>query len=137
MKKILLLFLLIITPVFASTPVQILKILDGDTIKVELDSGNKFSIRLTGIDCYETSKINRAYKQAYMDNLNIDEVVKQGEYATKYLKKMYKDTKEVSFDFRGIDMYGRVLGIVWFDNINVNKELKEKGICKEFIFEER
>ena len=60
MKKILLLFILLTLPTYASIPVEVLKIYDGDTIKVKIDNGNKFSIRLVGIDCYETSKIHRA-----------------------------------------------------------------------------
>ena len=40
-----------------------LKVLDGDTVKVTFESGNKFSIRLIGIDCFETEPIHRAYKQ--------------------------------------------------------------------------
>ena len=85
MKSILLslFLLLIIMPAYASIPVEVLKILDGDTIKVKLDSGNKFSIRLIGIDCYETNKINRAYKQAYVNDISIEEVVKRGEDARK------------------------------------------------------
>ncbi len=54
------------------------KIYDGDIIQAKVNNGNKFSIQLTGIDCYETSKIHRAYKQAYVDKLTINEVIKKG-----------------------------------------------------------
>ncbi len=58
-------FISLVPVCFASIPVEVLTIYDGDTIKVKLFSGNIFAIRLIGIDCYETSKIHRAYKQAY------------------------------------------------------------------------
>lgn len=118
-------------------PVKMIKILDGDTIKVKIDTGNKFSIRFTGIDCYETAKIHRAYKQAYLDNISIEEVIKKGDIAARYLEKLYSKTKEVSFEYKGIDIYGRALGIVYFDRINVNQELVDKGYCKEFIYKEK
>ena len=38
---------------------------------------NFFYLRLVGIDCYETKNINRAYKQAYTDNLTVEEVIKK------------------------------------------------------------
>ena len=37
----------------SKTPVKIVKILDGDTIRAKIND-NIFSIRLIGIDCYET-----------------------------------------------------------------------------------
>ena len=46
---------------------------DGDTVRVKIDTGNKFNIRLQGIDCFEVVKIHRAYRQAYLENLTIDE----------------------------------------------------------------
>lgn len=64
MKKFLLLLTLLSLPAFAAIPIEVLEVYDGDTIKVKVNNGNDFLIRLQGIDCYETSKINRAYKQA-------------------------------------------------------------------------
>lgn len=105
-------------------PIQILKIYDGDTILAKIDN-EKFSVRLIGIDCYETSDINRAYKQAYQNNLKIDEVVCKGKDSKEYLKKMYENNKNkpIYLDFKGIDRYGRALGIIYFDKININEEL--------------
>ena len=121
---------------FASIPVEVVRIVDGDTIKVKLESGNKFSIRLQGIDCYETSKIHRAYKQAYVNNISIDDVIENGNSATQYLKELHKKSNATSFDFRGIDKYGRVLGIVYFDNLNINQELKNKKLCMPYEYKE-
>lgn len=140
MKKILFLFLLIINSIaFAQSDkilIKIIKIYDGDTIKAKLESENKFNIRLYGIDCYETSKINRAYMQAYKDNLTIEEVIEKGLFAKKYLKDLYKNSENIAFEFKGIDKYKRVLGILYFDGININEKMTESGICKIYKFKE-
>jgi len=138
MKKILILMLVLLTPIcYASIPAEVLKIYDGDTIRVKVNSGNKFAIRLYGIDCYETSRIHRAYKQAYEDKLDIDEIIKKGNEAKSYLKNLHKKSSEVSFDFAGVDKYGRVLGIVYFDNLNINKELIKNNICNLYEYKEK
>lgn len=139
MKKILILLtiLFLYLSAHASIPIDVLKIYDGDTIEVKINSGNKFSIRLQGIDCYETSKINRAYKQAYLNKVDIDEVIKKGNKAKVYLKNLNKNSNTASFDFMGIDKYGRALGIVYFGNININEELLKNNICMPYEFKEK
>lgn len=114
MKKILILLTILFLSLsaHASIPIEVLKIYDGDTIKAKINSGNKFSIRLQGIDCYETSKIHRVYKQAYVNNIEIDEVIKKGNNAKTYLKNLYKNSNTAIFDFMRVDKYGRVLGVV-------------------------
>lgn len=119
----------------AKTPIKILKIYDGDTIQAKIDN-EKFSIRLIGLDCYETKNINRAYKQAYENNLTIDDVIDKGIKSKKYLEKLYKNNKnkEIFFDFKGIDKYKRALGILYFGEINVNKALLNNGGCLEYNY---
>jgi len=136
MKHVFLILILFIfiNSVSALTQIKVLKIYDGDTIQAQTDGGNKFSIRLIGIDCFETSKINRAYKQAYINKLNIDNVIKKRNKAKIYLEELYKNNSKTSFDFVGVDKYGRVLGVLWFDNFNVNEELLNKGYCSRFEY---
>ena len=114
-----------------------LKVLDGDTVKVTFESGNKFPIRLIGIDCFETEPIHRAYKQAYYSHLSIDQVIYKGCEAKNYLENLYKNAKNISFVFQGIDKYGRVLGILYFDNININQHLLDKGLCLPYVYKEK
>ena len=117
--------------------IKLVKILDGDTIIGKIDK-NEFSIRLIGIDCYETSKINRAYKQAYNDNLTIEEVITKGNEAKKYLNEIYKKSnKKTYLDFKGLDVYKRVLGVVYFDKLNINEDLKTKNYCNEYKLSEQ
>ena len=114
-----------------------LKVLDGDTVKVTFESGNKFSIRLIGIDCFETEPIHRAYKQAYYSHLSIDQVIYKGFEAKNYLENLHKKAKNISFIFQGVDKYGRVLGILYFDNININQHLLDKGFCLPYVYKEK
>ena len=114
--------------------IDLVKIIDGDTIIGQIDN-NQFPIRLIGIDCYETSKINRAYKQAYNDKLTIDEIIEKGVSSKKYIKELYKKSdKNVYFEFKGLDSYKRVLGIVYFDTLNINTELVNKNLCNIYNY---
>ena len=133
MNKFLLTLFLILFAKFALaenlTPIEVVKIKDGDTIEAKIDK-NKFPVRLIGIDCYETGKINRAYKQAYFNNLTIEEVVVRGKTSKEFLEKLYQNSnKNIYLDFRGLDIYKRALGVVYFDKLNVNEVMKEKGGC--------
>lgn len=112
------------------TPVELVRISDGDTVVARIDK-NEFKIRLIGIDCYETAKINRAYKQAYQNNLSIDEVVDKGLNSKRYLEELYAQNKnsKTSIEFKGLDIYNRVLGVLYFDKLNVNENLKLHGGC--------
>ncbi len=112
------------------TPVELVRISDGDTVVARIDK-NEFKIRLIGIDCYETAKINRAYKQAYQNNLSIDEVVNKGLNSKRYLEELYAQNKnsKTSIEFKGLDIYNRVLGVLYFDKLNVNENLKLHGGC--------
>mgnify|MGYP001091393059 CR=1 FL=1 len=118
--------------VFAETkiPVKLIKIKDGDTVDVQIDK-NTFPVRLIGIDCYETSKSHRAYRQAYENHLSIDEVILRGKHSTDYLENLYKanKNKQVYIDFKGVDRYGRALGVIYFGKHNVNYDLQKNGAC--------
>ncbi|MGN0014391.1 MAG: thermonuclease family protein [Candidatus Gastranaerophilaceae bacterium] len=135
MKKFLLLLILLSLPAFATIPIEVLEVYDDDTIKVKVNNGNEFLIRLQGIDCYETSKINRAYKRAYLNKFDIDEVVKKGNNTKTYINNLHKNSNTTSLDFMGID--GRVLGIVYFDDLNINKELLKNNVCMPYEFNKK
>lgn len=111
-------------------PVELVRISDGDTVVARIDK-NEFKIRLIGIDCYETAKINRAYKQAYQNNLSIEEVVTKGLDSKRYLEELYAQNKnsKTAIEFKGLDIYNRVLGVLYFDKLNVNENLKLHGGC--------
>ena len=111
-------------------PVELIKIKDGNTVDVRIDK-NTFPVRLIGIDCFESCKIHRAYHQAYDNNLSIDEVVSRGKQSTAYFENLYKANKNkpIYIDFKGVDHYGRALGVVYFDKLSVNEDLRKNGGC--------
>ena len=115
----------------SKTPVRIIKILDGDTVRAKIND-NIFSIRLIGIDCYETTPNNRAYKQAYNNNLTIGEVIKNGKFSKKYLINLYKNSNVQTFEFMGLDYYKRPLGVLYFDDVNINQKMLNHGGCLKF-----
>lgn len=135
-KNLLIIFLFFMgtTTAFSIVSVKLLKIYDGDTVLLKINE-NSFSARLYGIDCFETSKINRAYKQAYENKIDVNEVIKNGKSSKKYLEKLYRQNKKnIYFEFIGIDKYSRALGILYFNNININQDLVKNGGCYNYKF---
>jgi micrococcal nuclease len=89
--------------------------LDGDTIKVRFD-GNLTTIRLIGIDTFETHKNNKAYRQAYENNISIEEVIKRGKKAKEYIKEKLSNHSDFYFEYDEdfLDRYKRTLAYIWF-----------------------
>lgn len=115
---------------------QLLKVYDGDTITLLVD-GEEICVRLECIDCYETSKINRAYKQAYLNKISIEEVVKRGKQSKKILKNLLQANPNISVKITGKDIYGRALGIIYANGINVNEYMVTKGGCMRYHYKKR
>ena len=139
-KFLLIILLFMAIPSFADSkiPVTVIRIKDGDTIDVKLKNNNSFPVRLFGIDCFETSKFNRSYKQAYNNNLSIDKVIEKGIFSKQFLEKLYNSSNhQVFLEFMGFDTYKRVLGIIYFDDINVNEIMKNNGGCLPYEYNEK
>ena len=81
-------------------------------------------------------KIHRAYKQAYIDKLDINDVIDKGLKAKEYLKELNKKEKDISFLFMGLDKYNRVLGVLYFNNENINQKLVNENYCGVYEFRE-
>ncbi len=112
--------------------IKLIRVIDGDTIEVQLRQ-TKAKVRLAGVDCFETSKIHRAYKQAYLNKMTIDEVIFKGYQAKGHLNNMLHGNKNIKIKILGIDKYGRLLGIVYNgENRNINQVLINHGICPEY-----
>lgn len=109
MRKIviLLMSLLIITFSFASTiRGKVIKVSDGDTITI-LKNNEKTKIRLYGIDAPEKAQ-NYGIKS--LDVLN---------------KMIFNKIVEV--EVKSKDRYGRTVGVIYFNNININLYMVETG----------
>lgn len=114
--------------------IKITKITDGDTVK-GIVNGKEISIRLSGIDCYETSKRDRAYKQAYLNKITIEEVVEKGKESKTILANLLQNQNNVTVKFTDIDnRYNRNVGILYINNININEYMIKNGGCMPFEY---
>lgn len=107
-----LLFLFLFTLSISAAEIigKVIGVSDGDTITIldELDKG-RFRIRLFGIDCPEKSQ-------------------DFGQVAKKHLSSLIFG-KIVKVKFREIDRYGRIVGKVSLDGIDINLEMLKAGLA--------
>ena len=102
-------------------------VVDGDTMKFRFD-GKIVTVRLIGIDTFETHKNNKAYRQAYENNISIDEVIRKGKKAKDYAKELLLKNSEYYFEYdeQFLDRYKRTLAYLWF---NKDSMLNLKMVC--------
>lgn len=112
MKSILLSFILFfcISLFSAEMTGKVVSVADGDTITIieNLDNG-RFKIRLYGIDAPEK-------KQDF------------GQKAKQHLSSLIFN-KEVKIKFTEIDRYGRIVGKVYLNDIEINIEMLKAGMA--------
>ncbi len=127
-------------PLYADslTPITITKIYDGDTVQAEVE-GEVFLVRLKGVDCYETMRISRAYRQAYEGGISVDEVVERGGKSKEYLSGLFNQVGKdrIYFQFQGVDRYSRALGVLYFGRVNVNEEMINGGGCLVYEYKQQ
>lgn len=103
---------------------NVLKVVDGDTIDVEVDLGFDISIkrrvRIFGIDAPETRTRDKEEKA-------------RGKESKKFLKELIANSNETiylrSYD---VDKYGRVLGEIIIDGTSVSKTMIAEGHAVEY-----
>lgn len=99
------------------------RVLDGDSADMVVDLGFKISIRerirFFGIDTPETR------------SSDLDEKHK-GLEAKKYVKEAIEG-KWVMLETSKQGKFGRYLGTIFIEDRNLNKELIEKGLAKEYF----
>lgn len=121
----LLLALLSISSAFAKEPIRtvvgiVTKISDGDSVSIHDDLGTKLKIRLYGIDAPETEKSSRRTGQ----------VSKEGQ---PYGEESYwalqgkLERQRIRVDILDIDKYKRMVGIIWLNDRNINREMVQEG----------
>lgn len=126
---ILVLLLLLSPSLFALDflyPVKIERVIDGDTIVVDLYLGlgvvlDGQYIRFYGIDAWEVRGEER------------EKGLKAKEYLTKRLEEGKIEIEiRPEWGQNGRGKYGRWLGIVYVDGVNINAELIKKGHAEEY-----
>jgi len=99
------------------------RIIDGDTIDVNIDLGFsvkiKQRVRLYGINTPEvrTKDLNEK---------------KKGLEATEYLKKILPKEFIIETILNKRGKYGRVLGILWVKDVNINEKMVNEGYAKKY-----
>lgn len=101
---------------------KVARCIDGDSLIVR-ENGLNREIRLWGIDCPE-------YNQAYA-------------VAARNLCKRLVGNRQVRVEIKNTDSYGRLVGVVYLENFNMNEELVRQGAawvygryCQESICQE-
>lgn len=112
---------------FASTEIKVLKVYDGDSILAQIKN-NIFRIRLIDIDCFEGTPNERATWQAKENKISVAQVNFGGNIARDVLKEKI-DNKKLEFNFQGVDKYGRALGVLYLNGVNINKEMLKNSYC--------
>ena len=103
---------------------KLVRVIDGDTIDAVIDLGFdvwiKKRVRLYGINTPETRTKDLEEKQA-------------GIAAKKRLQEYIDDSGgKFKIESHGIGKYGRCLGTLFIDNINVNMLLLNEGHAQEY-----
>ncbi len=105
--------------------VNLVRVVDGDTIIVSDDNGDEIRVRLIGIDTPES--------------VNPDESknTEAGELASEYTKDLLKDVSTVylEYDEELTDQYDRTLAYVWLNNTDkvFDTDMIEKNMLNAII----
>jgi micrococcal nuclease len=95
----------------------VLRVIDGDTFRVNDGSPKGMIIRLIGVDAPETRNTGHKVKSKF------------GSASTEYLRKLIGEKRiRIEYDIDPIDRYGRTLAYVYLeDGTFVNAELVKNG----------
>ena len=99
---------------------EVLKIVDGDTIDAMVDLGfniwKKIRIRFYGINAPETKGEERPL----------------GLISKEFLTNLIPVGSFIKFECMGQDKYGRWLGVLYKDEININTHMIQEGMATEY-----
>ena len=104
---------------------MVTKVSDGDTIQVITDNHTKLKVRLSGIDCPETPKINQRTRKTNKIGQPF------GQEAHDFMTDMILGER-VKIVVYGRDKYRRDLGFIFKDGLNINLELVKKGLAEVY-----
>ena len=108
----------------------VLKVIDGDTIK--LDTGKY--VRLIGIDTPEYHDSDKLSRDSKRLNISEKEIKKKGYQAYKFTQKLLAGKQvKLEFDRERLDKYNRLLAYVYLaDGTFVNASIVESGYATVF-----
>lgn len=124
------------TALFASSAFaynwKVVKVLDGDTVKFEVDFlpkelGKNLSVRVLGMDTPEKAPRAKCEKEAAL-----------GKQATAFTTKAVAEAKVVEVQLKSWDKYGgRVLGNILLDGKDLTKMLVDAGLARPYHGEKK
>lgn len=109
---------------------KVVAVLDGDTFILKLSNGKRIHTRLIGIDCPEARYNTKAVRDAERQHESIDSIIKLGEMAHDFVRKLVGIgyTVSLEFDVEKYDRYYRLLSYVYLeDGRMVNEEILKNG----------
>jgi len=124
-------FVIMALPAYAQTARRTITgtvtyITDGDTIHVVTAEQTKLKVRLYGIDCPETEKINHQSGKVSKPGQPY------GEEAKNALASAISG-QEVTLEVMDTDRYKRIVCIVWYQGRNINLEMVSAGLAEAFV----
>ncbi|MBA42971.1 MAG: hypothetical protein CMF62_03050 [Magnetococcales bacterium] len=105
---------------------KVVKVYDGDTIHVIFKHNSsyyKFKIRLYGINTPELKPPK--------NDKNRDKIIKNGKKARDRLTELILN-KEIILECLDFDKYGRILGIIKLNNININQLMLDENLAIKY-----
>lgn len=114
--------------------VEVVDVVDGDTIDIILPNGSVETVRMLGVDTPETSA-SKNKENEYDAITNLDCLVKWGGKAKEYVASTGDKHVYIEFDstvgMRGY--YGRLLAYVYFENeTDLTAELVKRGYARVY-----
>jgi len=106
---------------------KVVDVYDGDTITITILNNciiQKYKLRMYGYDSPEIKP------KKSLENRNIE--IANAKKAKDFLKELVYD-KICTADLMGFDKYGRLLGTLFSNKINVNKYMVENGHGYEYF----
>jgi micrococcal nuclease len=123
------LLLFVIPQTWALEKATVIRVVDGDTIKVEIKSV-KESVRLIGIDTPESTANKKARNDAVRGRQSIESITSMSKESASFVKTFVhkSDTIAIEPDVQPRDKYGRLLAYVYLANGELlNEEIIKAG----------
>lgn len=111
-------FVLVFSNLSIAAQFKVIRVYDGNTIKVAR-SGYAIKVRLIAIDAPETSKRKYQPGQPYSQE------------AKKYLEGLVLNMT-VSITGYDLDVYNRLLGVIYLNGTNINLEMIRAGLAEVY-----
>lgn len=109
----------------ASTSAKVLRVIDGDTLVCDV-SEKPYTVRLSGIDCFEAQRTPKLRKQATRAGITLDEAYERGTQA-KLFAMLLLTGKSVELRFNPADedrdRFGRYVREVHLEGANIAETL--------------